>query len=285
MVLPVRILGTGPPVVLLPWFGLDQAVMAAAFEPVFAATSGWCRIYVDLPGTGQSPAIEPRCDAVLETVLETVGPITRAPFLVAGCSYGGYLAAGLARRAPAQVAGLLMVCPGVKILPADRNLDHVLPSEPEPGWLRDVPTELHDHFSRGIRNQTGPVASRVARALRLAGPTDDAYLAVLRSTGYQLSDEGSASRLDGNVAILAGRADRITGHLDQFDALAGYPRGSYVALSRLGIICRSSSQPASGRSRSTGSPRPERPGPGNGPANGGFRRKSAEAGNVIMAGR
>lgn len=172
MVLPVRILGTGPPVVLLPWFGLDQAVMAAAFEPVFAATSGWCRIYVDLPGTGQSPAIEPRCDAVLETVLETVGPITRAPFLVAGCSYGGYLAAGLARRAPAQVAGLLMVCPGVKILPADRNLDHVLPSEPEPGWLRDVPTELHDHFSRGIRNQTGPVASRVARALRLAGPTE-----------------------------------------------------------------------------------------------------------------
>jgi pimeloyl-ACP methyl ester carboxylesterase len=234
VVLSVRILGSGTPVVLLPWFGLDQAVMAAAFEPVFAATSGWCRIYVDLPGTGQSPAVEPRSDAVLEAVLATVGPIAGARFLVAGCSYGGYLAAGLARRAPDQVAGMLMVCPGVKIRPGHRNLGHVLPSEPEPGWLRDVPTELHDHFSRGIGHQTGPVASGVTRALRLAGPADDAYLAILRSTGYQLSDEGSASRFDGNVTIFAGCADRITGYLDQFDVLASYPCGSYVALSQAG---------------------------------------------------
>lgn len=97
-----------------------------------------------------------------------------------------------------------------------------------------MPTELHSHFSRNIGHQTRRVANRVARALRLAGPTDDAYLGRLRSAGYQLFDEGSARSVDGDVTILAGRADRITGHLDQFDALARYPQGSYVALSGAG---------------------------------------------------
>jgi hypothetical protein len=74
-----------------------------------------------------------------------------------------------------------------------------------------VPTELHSHFSRNIGHQTRPVANRVARALRLAGPTDDAYLGTLRSAGYQLADEGSVRSVDGNVTILAGRADPLTG--------------------------------------------------------------------------
>ena len=86
--------------------------MAAAFEPVFAGAGDLCRIYIDLPGTGDSPPVEPHSDAVLEAVEETIeSMIGAAPFLLAGCSYGGYLAAGLARRTPTHIAGLLLVCP------------------------------------------------------------------------------------------------------------------------------------------------------------------------------
>jgi len=255
--LSVEVRGHGRPLVVLPGFGLDQAVMAAAFEPVFApapaavpvagpvagpaasgsasAVTGWRRLYLDLPGCGKSPILEPNSDAVLDAVQETTAALLGTePFLVAGSSYGGYLAAGLARRLPAQVRGLLLVCPGVRIGPAERNLTGVLPSTPEPGWLTGTPQELHEHFGHGIGRQTRAVADRVARAFSLIAPMDEEYLELLRSTGYQLSDQGSDQIFDGEVAILAGRRDRIAGYLDQFEALARYPRGSFTAVSDVG---------------------------------------------------
>ena len=60
--------GEGWPVVVLPSFSLDHQAMAEVVEPVFAATAGWSRLYIDLPGTGASPAGEPRSDAVLDEV-------------------------------------------------------------------------------------------------------------------------------------------------------------------------------------------------------------------------
>lgn len=235
MVLAVTVRGEGRPIVLLPWFGLDSAVMAAAFEPVFSATTGWRRIYVDLPGTGRSSPVAANSDAVLDAVRETVDSIVGAePYLLAGCSYGGYLAAGLARRTPARVAALLLVCAGVKIRPADRNLDQVLSPTPQQNWLDDVPAGLHDHLARAIGNQTRSVASSIAAAITLGGSGDDGYLERLRSTGYELSDERSPRTFDGNVTVLAGRQDRIAGFLDQFAALSLYPQGSFVALNAAG---------------------------------------------------
>jgi pimeloyl-ACP methyl ester carboxylesterase len=52
-------LGQGTPVVCLPPFSLDRSIMAAAMEPVLARRAGLRRIYVDLPGHGESPAGEP----------------------------------------------------------------------------------------------------------------------------------------------------------------------------------------------------------------------------------
>lgn len=235
MVLSTRVRGEGRPVVLLPWFGLDQAVMAAAFEPVFSTATGWRRVYVDLPGTGASPPVAPDSDVVLDAVRETIeAAVGAAPYLLAGCSYGGYLAAGLARRAPADVAGLLLVCTGVRIGPDERNLSGVRTSDPEPQWLTDVPAELHGHFDRGIGHQTRAVARRTAEAFGLNGPTDDGYLETLRSTGYRLSDEDSPHTFDGNVTVLAGVQDRIVGHRDQLETLARYGHGSFVALGDAG---------------------------------------------------
>src|SRR6266542_2621883 len=152
MVLAVRERGAGRPIVLLPWFGLDGGVTELAFEPAFAEPTGWRRIYIDLPGTGRSAAVAPNSDAVLDAVRDTVASLPR--YLLAGCSYGGYLAAGLARRDPERVEGLLLVCAGVKIRPADRNLTRVVPSSPQPHWLDDVPEPLREHFAHGVGRQS-----------------------------------------------------------------------------------------------------------------------------------
>lgn len=221
--------------VVLPWFGVGHTVMEAAFEPTFACASGWCRFYIDLPGTGDSLPVGPNSDAVLDAIEETIRSLIGLErFVVVGCSYGGYLAAGLARRIPERIPGLLLMCPGIRIGPDERDLSRVVPSEPTAGWLAEVPAELHDHFGNAIGNQTRAVASRLANAFSLNGPTDGSYLATIQSTGYQLSDEALPSIFDGNVTILAGTQDRIVGHLDQFDALTHYPHGNFIALGDAG---------------------------------------------------
>jgi pimeloyl-ACP methyl ester carboxylesterase len=221
VILSAQAYGEGRPLVLLPWFGLDHAVMAAACEPALAGTP-WRRIYVDLPGTGKSAPVEPRTDAVADAVAETIGALaggSQVPLV--GCSYGGYLAAELARRDPGRIAAILLVCSGVRILPGERNLSGVLPAVPEPGWLDDVPEHLREYFERAIGVQTKAAADRVAAGFLLNGPTDGQYLRTLQSTGYQLTSERSLSALKATVTVIAGRRDAIVGYRDQFDLAAG----------------------------------------------------------------
>lgn len=235
MPLQVHTRGEGRPLIVLPSFSLDHNAMAEALEPVFAVTSGWSRCYVDLPGTGASPPGEPRSDAVLDDIVRTIdSALGDQRFVVAGWSYGGYLAAGLARRLPQRVGGLLMVCTGFKIRPQDRNLAGVLPSNPEPGWLADVPANLHDHFTHAIGCQTTAVARRVAAVLARNGPTDESYLAALRADGYPLSDEDAPTPCSAPVCILTGRRDRVIGYADLFGALARYDHADYLAISNAG---------------------------------------------------
>jgi pimeloyl-ACP methyl ester carboxylesterase len=235
MSVQVQTRGEGRPVVVLPSFSLDHNAMAEVVEPVFAATTGWSRLYVDLPGTGASPPGEPRSDAVLDDVVHTIDSMLGDQrFLVAGWSYGGYLAAGLARRLPPRIGGLLMMCTGFKIRPHDRNLAGVLPSDAEPGWLADVPANLHDHFAHAIGCQTAAVAQRVAAVLARNGPTDEPYLAALRTDGFALSDEDVPTPCSAPVSILTGRRDRVAGYADLLSALGHYDHADYLTISNAG---------------------------------------------------
>ena len=234
MVLSVRSYGAGRPVVLLPWFGLDGTVTAKAFEPVFSETSGWQRIYVDLPGTGNSAPVAATSDAVLDSVADTVDELVgNVPHALAGCSYGGYLAAALARRGSARIAGLLLVCAGVKILPAERNLSGLVASTPQPGWLNGIPQQWHQHFAHAIGPQTPEVAGRVFDAVAGSNATDE-YLDNLRATGYRLSDEDATRAYAGATTLVAGTQDRVAGYLDLVGTLSSYPNGDYHALSNAG---------------------------------------------------
>ena len=238
MVLSVRSYGEGYPVIVLPWFGLDGAATAMAFEPAFSETSGWQRLYLDLPGTGNSAPVAATSDAVRDSVADTIRQLAGdAPYALAGCSYGGYLAAALARRGTSRIAGLLLVCAGVKILPVERNLSGLVPSAPEPGWLDAIPHKWHQHFQHAIGAQTPDVARRVFAAVSSSSAIDE-YLDSLRATGYrlsdELSDEDAATGYAGPVTLIAGTQDRVAGYLDLVDTLAGYPNGDYHALGNAG---------------------------------------------------
>jgi len=235
MALNVEVLGEGEPLVVRPSFSLDHRAMARAVEPAFSAADGWRRLYVDLPGTGSSPAGEPHSDAVLDEVVATVEEhVGGRGFAVAGWSYGGYLAAGLSRRLPGQVRGLMMVCAGLRIRPADRDLTGVLDSTPEADWLSGVPVHLHEYLRHAVGRQTFDVGHRVAAVLEGNGSTDEAYLAALRSEGFALSDENAPTDLDAPACLVAGRRDRVAGYVDLFRALGRLSQADYACIASAG---------------------------------------------------
>lgn len=227
--LAIEVRGEGRPLVCLPWFGLDRSVTAMALEPAMAGCPDWRRVYVDLPGCGGSPPGPEDSDGVVDVVAELIEQEIRSPrVLLAGCSYGGYIAAALARRMPERIAGLLLVCSGIKIRKEDRDLpDDAGVAQPD-NWLAAVPAGLREHLSLALGNRTPEIAQRVAAVLAASRRGDEDYLQRLRADGYQVSDEGSDAVFAGPTLVVAGRQDRIAGYADQFRALVSYPQATFA---------------------------------------------------------
>lgn len=100
--------GTGMPVVLWPSLFSDHRL----FAPMVPLLGDECRtIRVDGPGFGQSDAprgeVQPEVYAdVVVDVLDALG-LDRA--FIAGCSWGGQVAAHLGVKAPDRVSGVLIM--------------------------------------------------------------------------------------------------------------------------------------------------------------------------------
>src|SRR6266852_8133260 len=117
--------GTGRPIVMLPGMPSDRRVMERFMDPLFTQRDGWLRLYPDLPGTGRTPGSDRLTtqDQMLDAVLafiDTVLPGQR--FVLAGLSYGGYLARGVVYRRAASIDGVLLCAPQVTAEPAQAHL-------------------------------------------------------------------------------------------------------------------------------------------------------------------
>jgi pimeloyl-ACP methyl ester carboxylesterase len=234
--LSYEVLGDGRPVVILHWFGTDRSLAIAAMEPAFKTDTGWKRVYVDLPGHGGSSAVDATSEAVLLSVSDLVDEFSgdETP-LIAGFSYGGYIAAGLARRRPSDFGGLLLVCPGVRILQPDRHLPDAAGAETSSfDWPDDVPLALSKHLTEALSQSTPEVIRRITPAFMLMAPGDEAFRQQLRDFGYRLADEAVTTPFCGPTSIITGRQDRLVGYSDQFGQLAAYPSGSFTVLDNAG---------------------------------------------------
>jgi pimeloyl-ACP methyl ester carboxylesterase len=110
-----EIIGCGRPILMIHGWGPDHRLMKGCMEPIFdRMRPSWKRIYFDLPGMGQTKVANwlRSTDHMLEVVLGFVDKIIPGQhFLVAGKSYGGYLARGLMRERSSFIDGLLLICP------------------------------------------------------------------------------------------------------------------------------------------------------------------------------
>jgi len=104
--------GEGMPILFIHGWTPDHRMMKGCFEPVLSQTSGYRRIYIGLPGMGQTPArpwirnSDDMLDILCEFIYKVIG---NENFLLAGCSYGGYLTLGLIHKLGHKIAGALFL--------------------------------------------------------------------------------------------------------------------------------------------------------------------------------
>lgn len=235
--------GAGVPVLAIHGFMADHKLMEGCMEPVFAALPGYRRIYLDLPvmGSTRSASWMKNSDDVLDVLLGFIDAVAPdQPFLLAGQSYGGYLAQAIVRRMPARVAGLMLLCPVVIPDRAQRTLPphQVLKRYESLSQLMDDPSVSEQHkreFNDNVVMQTVQVWERMRQDVKPRLSIADArFLATLRNRGYALTNAGPAASFDKPVLIVAGRQDAVVGHADAWSLLAQYPRAGYAVLDGAG---------------------------------------------------
>jgi pimeloyl-ACP methyl ester carboxylesterase len=232
--------GTGRPILMLHGSPLDHRHIANDMEPLFAARMGWRRLYPDLPGMGKTRAADSIMtqDQVLDIVLaflDQVAPNER--FVVAGTSYGAYLARGLVYRRGEDIDGLLLNVPSVDSASATQHLpEHRIISE-DPQFLaalRPDEQELRDF----VVAQSLELLDTFRQVIQPAGAiADHAFLARLDAQDRFTFDVNALpTPFPAPALFLTGRFDHWCGYREAYQLLDMYPRATFAVLDGAGHV-------------------------------------------------
>lgn len=231
--------GEGFPVLMLHGYGIDHHVMAGCMEPVFEGRPGYRRIYIDLPGMGRSKAPEwlHSSDQVLDLVVQFCEKAIEGVFLLAGESYGGYIARGLVSRIPDRVGGVLLICPVIVGDRAKRRLPPRTVFVRDEGLLASIGPEDRRFFERMVLLQDRERWERFQQDILPGRRAEDrAFLERLKGHGYECSFDVDAlpAPFGRPSLILAGRQDASVGYLDALRLVDVYSRSTFAVLDRAG---------------------------------------------------
>jgi pimeloyl-ACP methyl ester carboxylesterase len=225
--------GAGRPIVMLPGIPSDHGVMERFMEPLFAQRDGWLRIYPDLPGTGRTPGADRLAtqDAMLDTMLAFIDAVIPGQrFVLAGLSYGGYLARGVVYRRAAMIDGLLLCAPAVTSPPVQAHLP------PRTTLVEDPKLVAELGAGAGLIVVQNPtVVEAVREVLAEVQLADHTFLSRLEETApFSFDVDTLPTPFGSPTLILTGRQDHICGYRDAWDLLDNYPRATFAVLDRAG---------------------------------------------------
>ena len=232
--------GQGTPVLLIHGYHVDSRLMSGCFEPVFEGLEGYRRVYIDLPGMGRTKSADwiRSADDMLELLIAFINRVMPGErFLLAGESYGGYLARGVVRRLGARVAGLLLLCSVGGAEFKKRSLPPRTVLNADEALLSSLAPEVAADFEGSNVIQTPEVWERfrdeVLCGLRVA---DRPFLKLYQQNGYGFSFDVDAmdAPYPNPALILAGRQDDCVGYKDAWAILENYPRATFAVLDRSG---------------------------------------------------
>lgn len=231
-------LGQGQPVVMLHGFYPDHRLMTGCMEPIFAGREGYLRIYPDLPGMGLTGGADwvDNSDTMLQIMLEFIDKILPGQnFLLAGESYGGYLARGITRHWPHRVDGLMLLCPLIITDHSQRSRPPHITLKADEALLKSLPPDDAKEYAEIAVVQSEPFwrkfRDNVLCGVRLA---DDRMLSKLQQTNYAFSCAVDDKSFAKPTLMLLGRQDASVGYKDAWDILDNYPRATFAVLDKAG---------------------------------------------------
>lgn len=235
-------IGEGLPILVIHGWQMQGKVEELDFEPIFLKTSGYRRIYVDLPGMGTTPAnnIKDLDEIYLRLVQFIDARLEKSRFLVVGSSCGGYLARAIAQKYVEQVDGLLLRVPLIEPDNSMRDLDSFEPLVANKQLMLDISAEDRTLLGDVLIQTPAYVQALKAKFKEAYIPAEEAadnkVLDPIREDPrrYQLSiplDNGNA-KFPAPTLIISGRQDGVVGYRDSLRLLELYPRSTYVVLDR-----------------------------------------------------
>ncbi|MGH2386970.1 MAG: alpha/beta fold hydrolase [Chloroflexota bacterium] len=201
---------------MLPGRPSDHRVMVRFMEPLFTERAGWLRLYPDLPGTGQTPGVDRLAshDQMLNTVLafiEAVIPGQR--FVVAGLSYGGYLARGVVYHRAASIAGVMLCAPQVTAAPAQAQLPSRTILVDDPTLVAQLGPDEAQVVAALVVVRSPPVIDAVRDMAAEIQPADHEFFARLDAAGpFSFDVDTLPAPFGGPTLILTGRQDNLRGY-------------------------------------------------------------------------
>jgi pimeloyl-ACP methyl ester carboxylesterase len=231
--------GSGLPIILIHGYTPDHCLTKGCMEPLFVQRPGWQRIYLDLPGMGQTPGNEQikSTDDMLDIMVDFIDAvISEQPFLIAGVSYGGYLSRGVLKRKFHQVAGMALICPVILGDRSQRDLPPRTVIVENAQLLAELaPVDAEAYGSMAVvqdEQNWKRFREELLSGMRIA---DEAFLQRLSQRySYSMDVDVLPQPFPKPVAILVGRQDHVTGYRDAWRILENYPRGTFAVLDRAG---------------------------------------------------
>jgi len=220
--------GEGLPVLLLHGAGVDHREVMGCLDPAFEGSTGYRRIYPDLPGTGRTPAPETirSADDILDVLMGFIDTVVGdQPFLVAGHSSGGYYAQAIAARRPGQVVGLALLCPlltGIVDVPEHEVVDG-------PGGIGDA------DFRAYFTVQTSPMLDRYERYVEPGARLADRSALARIGEQWELTVRPEEEKpIRHPTLVVTGRQDSTVGYARAWELVEHFPRATFAVLDRAG---------------------------------------------------
>ena len=233
--------GDGVPVLMLHGYYVDHHIMTGCLEPVLEQEEcrGYKRIYLDLPGMGKTKSVFwiKNADTLSEVLVRFVHEVIGAqPFILAGESYGGYLARGIIKACSAQICGSLFICPCIIPDYEKRDLPKFQVMERE-DMQEYAPEKDYNDYAESMVVQTPKTWQRYETEV-MAGVNvaDSMFLQEYQRNGYAFSCDVDQVEETYHfpTVFFAGRQDDCVGFKDACGILRNYENSSFLVLNAAG---------------------------------------------------
>ena len=230
--------GEGQPILVLHGGYLDHRHMIDALEPMFDHRGGWKRVYINIPGHGQSK-VDPNIDSheqVLDIILGFMGDFAPGEcFAVIGESRGGYLARGIVCKRPEMVSGAMFIVPGRYAVASQESVPAHNTLVKADELLQTLAQNEISRFNRLVV-QNREILEKIRRTKLPATELADVdHLSKIDSNyDFSFDVDSPDTPFDKPTLFLLGRHDAEVGYRDALKAIENFPRATFAILDKAG---------------------------------------------------